>query len=116
MLCNTGSPGQVPGDDGCGMRGLMKSSCDGARGAQALDLRIVKTDLAKHLVAVLAELRRMPRLLLVAAVENVFSEGRHLPRELGGTAQTNEVASAVADAVRTVDPDGQTSGGRTAFA
>jgi 3-isopropylmalate dehydrogenase len=54
--------------------------------------------------------------LLVAAVENVFSEGRHLPRELGGTAQTNEVASAVADAVRTVDPDGQTSGGRTAFA
>ena len=54
--------------------------------------------------------------LLVAAVENVFSEGRHLPRELGGTAQTNEVASAVADAVRTVDTDGQTSGGRTAFA
>src|SRR5450759_2494717 len=35
--------------------------------------------------------------LLVAAIENVFSEGRHLPRELGGTAQTNEVASAVAD-------------------
>jgi 3-isopropylmalate dehydrogenase len=54
--------------------------------------------------------------LLVAAVENVFSEGRHLPRELGGTAQTNEVASAVADAVRTVDTGGQTSGGRTAFA
>lgn len=46
---------------------------------------------------------RTAAVLLDAAVEKVFSDGRCLPRELGGTAPTNEVAQAVADAVNAVD-------------
>jgi 3-isopropylmalate dehydrogenase len=40
--------------------------------------------------------------LLDAAIERVFSEGCYLPPELGGTARTNEIANAVAEAVTAV--------------
>ena len=43
--------------------------------------------------------------MLDRAVEQVFREGRSLPRDLGGSAGTMEVAGAVADAVRRVDVD-----------
>ena len=41
--------------------------------------------------------------ILDAAVVKVFSDGRFLPREFGGTAQTNDIARAVADAIVVVD-------------
>jgi len=41
--------------------------------------------------------------LLNAAVEKVFTEGRCLPRDRGGTTETNDIARAVGDAVATVD-------------
>ena len=41
--------------------------------------------------------------LLNAAIEKVFTEGRCLPRDLGGTTETNDIARAVGDAVATVD-------------
>lgn len=44
--------------------------------------------------------------LLNAAVEKVFTEGRQLPPELGGAANTNDIARAVTDAVATVKAGG----------
>jgi 3-isopropylmalate dehydrogenase len=41
--------------------------------------------------------------MLDAAVVKVFSEGRHLPREFGGMAKTNDIARAVGDAIAAVD-------------
>ncbi len=44
--------------------------------------------------------------LLDAAVENVYRDGRSLPREFGGTASTSDLARAVIDALKEIEPRG----------